>query len=132
MNLVFLERILSQKNSEGDYISAEIIEENISELHTYLNEPLVSLKDDILVWWKANSERSFIFFKLYRFPVLSLAARNFLAIQATSVPCEQIFSKAGDLVTKKRNRLSNKTIQALMCMGVKEWNRSTASIKSLF
>ncbi|XP_065318788.1 uncharacterized protein LOC135926784 [Gordionus sp. m RMFG-2023] len=105
----FLERILSQKrNSEGDYISAEIIEKNISELHTYLNEPLVSLKDDILVWWKANSER---------FPVFSLAARNFLAIQATSVLCEQIFSKAGDLVTKKRNRLSNKTIQALMCMG---------------
>ncbi|CAK9299329.1 unnamed protein product [Gordionus sp. m RMFG-2023] len=105
----FLERIFSQKrNSEGDYISAEIIEENISELHTYLNEPLVSLKDDILVWWKANSER---------FPVLSLAARSFLAIQATSVPCEQIFSKAGDLVTKKRNRLSNKTIQALLCTG---------------
>jgi hypothetical protein len=39
-----------------------------------------------------------------------------LYIPATSVPSEQIFSKTGDLITKKRNRLSSKNIRVSMCL----------------
>jgi hypothetical protein len=42
-------------------------------------------------------------------------AFDILNIPATSVPIEQIFSKAGDAITKKRNRLSKDSIQAIMC-----------------
>jgi hypothetical protein len=38
-------------------------------------------------------------------------AADFLCIPTTSVPTERVFSKAGDLVTKKRNRLSKNTIK---------------------
>jgi len=37
-------------------------------------------------------------------------AKDFLCIQATSVPVECIFSQAGDLISKKRNRLSQENI----------------------
>jgi hypothetical protein len=42
-------------------------------------------------------------------------AFDILNIPATSVPSEQIFSKARDVITKKRNRLSKDSIQAIMC-----------------
>jgi hypothetical protein len=47
-------------------------------------------------WWKTNS---------HRFPTLARMARDYLSIPATSVPAECLFSQAGDLITKKRNRL---------------------------
>jgi hypothetical protein len=40
---------------------------------------------------------------------------DILNVPATSVPSEQIFSKAGDVITKKRNRLSKDSIKAIMC-----------------
>jgi hypothetical protein len=43
-------------------------------------------------------------------------AFDLLAIPATSVPSEQVFSKAGDLITKRRNRLSKKNIRILMLL----------------
>ncbi len=43
-------------------------------------------------------------------------ARDYLAISATSVPIECIFSQASDLITKKRNRLLPETIRQIMCL----------------
>ncbi|CAG8668884.1 22330_t:CDS:2 [Gigaspora margarita] len=41
---------------------------------------------------------------------------DYLAIQSTSVPSKQVFSKAGDTVRAKCTRLSEKSVQALMCV----------------
>jgi hypothetical protein len=43
-------------------------------------------------------------------------AFDIMCIPATSVPSEQIFSKARDLITKKRNRLSGQNIGVSMCL----------------
>jgi len=43
-------------------------------------------------------------------------AQNYLSIQATSVPCEQLFSLAGNVVSKKRNRLGKSTTRACLCL----------------
>jgi len=40
--------------------------------------------------------------------------KQFACIPATSVPSEQVFSKAGDLVRKKRSALSHKNIDMLL------------------
>lgn len=37
--------------------------------------------------------------------MLSQMARDYLAVLATSVPSEQIFSEPGDIITKKRNQI---------------------------
>jgi hAT family C-terminal dimerisation region len=47
------------------------------------------------------------------FPHLAFMARDFLAIPATSVLCEEMFSKAGRIVSKNRCSLSTKTVQTL-------------------
>lgn len=39
---------------------------------------------------------------------------KYLGIVATSVPAERMFSKAGEVVSKKRNRLKGKTVNMLL------------------
>ncbi|KYQ51737.1 hypothetical protein ALC60_09152 [Trachymyrmex zeteki] len=42
------------------------------------------------------------------YPHLYKIALEYLVIVGTSVPCERLFSKAGDIITEKRNRLKGK------------------------
>ena len=44
-------------------------------------------------------------------------ARDLLGTPATSTPSERMFSRAGDLYRKKRNRLSGESAQALLNLG---------------
>jgi hypothetical protein len=54
-----------------------------SETARYLCEPPVHLNSDPLHWWKLNE---------HRFPTLARMARDYLAVCASSVPCERLFS----------------------------------------
>ncbi|GBB87003.1 hypothetical protein RclHR1_13460004 [Rhizophagus clarus] len=63
-----------------------------------------------LLWWQTHSTE---------FPVLSLMAKDYLAIQSTSVACEQAFSVAGNTITKVQNRLCPETARASLC--TKSW-----------
>jgi len=68
-----------------------------AEYEAYLIEPPIQLHEDPLVWWRTNRDR---------FPTIARLARKYLAIPATSVTCERIFSDAGNIITKKRSRLT--------------------------
>jgi len=46
-------------------------------------------------------------------------AKNYLAIQATSVSCEQTFPIAGLTISKVQNRLNSETTRALLCLKLK-------------
>jgi hypothetical protein len=63
-----------------------------------------------LLWWQAHQQE---------FPKLSLMARDYLCIQATSVAYEQLFSVAANTITKTRNRLDPQTVWAILC--TKSW-----------
>ena len=41
-------------------------------------------------------------------------AMKFMSVPATSVPSERVFSKAGQLITERQNRLSGKNIDMLL------------------
>jgi hypothetical protein len=73
----------------------------------YLNSPIEPESTDVLLWWK-NKEPAL--------PNLTKMAYEILSVPSTSVPSEVAFSKAGLIISKKRNRLSNKNIQACMCL----------------
>ncbi|KZV97167.1 hypothetical protein EXIGLDRAFT_568149, partial [Exidia glandulosa HHB12029] len=54
-------------------------------------------------------------------PILARMARDYLAIPASSVSVERLFSAAGGLTTRERSSLSAKTIRECMC--TKLWIR---------
>ena len=83
---------------------ADISEEE-KEVKNYLREEPISIEEDPLIWWRTNS---------YRFPILSFLAKDFLAVPATSVPSEQIFSKAGHIMNVKRSSLGSSLADKLI------------------
>uniref|UniRef100_A0A803MXL1 Uncharacterized protein n=1 Tax=Chenopodium quinoa TaxID=63459 RepID=A0A803MXL1_CHEQI len=88
------------------------------ELTQYLSEPPAPLTTDVLEWWKVNS---------VRYPRLSIMARDFLSVQATSVAPEELFSSKGDELERQRFGLPASTAQVLLC--VKSWADSGIKLK---
>lgn len=58
-----------------------------------------------LKWWSTNE---------HKYPRLAIVARQVLSAPATSVPSERIFSCAGLIVTKLRNRLSPEIVDQII------------------
>ncbi len=68
------------------------------EIENYKKERgCTSIKDCPLQWWKKHENQ---------FPTLSRLAKRYLAIPATSVKSERLFSDGGNTITKKRQRLA--------------------------
>lgn len=94
-----------------DYLSRAFKRQQVEiedEVSLYFKLPVVSHDTDIVQWWTERSETQFV--------NLSKIAFDIICIPGSSVPSEQSFSKAGNLVTKRRNRLESKMIQSQMCL----------------
>ncbi|XP_054866834.1 zinc finger BED domain-containing protein 4-like [Amphiprion ocellaris] len=79
--------------------------DSIVEVQRYLAETNTPRTQDPLQYWKNNQKT---YPHLYQFEL------KFLCTPFSSVPCERIFSKTGELMSKKRNRLGAKTLQKLL------------------
>ncbi|XP_076013422.1 E3 SUMO-protein ligase ZBED1-like [Genypterus blacodes] len=77
----------------------------IQEVQRYLAEGNIARSQDPLQYWD-NQKATF--------PHLFRLALQFLCTPASSVPCERVFSTAGELVSKKRNRLNFKILEQLI------------------
>jgi len=77
----------------------------IVEVDKYIAEPLLKRSFDPIQWW---GERRHVF------PHLFEIAQKRLCIPATSVPCERLFSKAGQLYTEKRSRLTTSKVAEML------------------
>ncbi|XP_058485902.1 E3 SUMO-protein ligase ZBED1-like [Solea solea] len=75
------------------------------EVQRYMTDPPVHRSEDPLTYWNEHK---------HVYPHLFTLAKQYLCITASSVPCERVFSKAGEVVSKKRNRLSPKTVEKLL------------------
>lgn len=69
-----------------------------------------------LDWWKLQKGH---------LPQLSKLAYDTLCIPGSSVKCEQVFSQAGETISRKRGRLDDESIRCLMC--IRHWNKVLAN-----
>jgi hypothetical protein len=90
---------------------------NLTEFHMYMSynytrgmTPDECNNLDLCNWWK-GSARSL--------PVLTAMARDFLAIQVSSVASESCFSMAKRVLDEKRNRMTSDTLR--LCVLYKDW-----------
>lgn len=73
--------------------------ENITR--QYLELPYENIKSNPVEFWKTNG---------HTMPELKKISEKYLCAPATSVPSEKIFSKAGQIMSERRNRLSTKNL----------------------
>lgn len=76
-----------------------------NEVQRYLMEPQIHQRDDPLSWWASKD---------VAYPCVAALARHILAVPASSVPSERIFSLAGNIVTNKRTKLSPENVDSLI------------------
>lgn len=96
------EQLQAQQLANADCDSAGGI---AIEIRQYLNRPVCSRS--------ANPFEEWITMKP-TYPHLFEVALEYLPILATSVPSERLFSKAGQIITKRRNRLSGEHLNQLI------------------
>ncbi|XP_051944619.1 zinc finger BED domain-containing protein 4-like [Hippocampus zosterae] len=77
----------------------------ILEVRSYLEEPLFQRSANPLSWWEAKDS-------LY--PHLTHVMTRRLCVVATSVPSERIFSKTGQMLTERRNRINPSKLRHLV------------------
>src|SRR5579871_1158393 len=99
--LGILDRILQKKKESSSNLQLH------SEVDEYLTASTEPLNTNPCEWWKNHQ---------LQYPILSKIARDYIGIPSTSVPSEQAFSKSGELISKRRNRLSDNAIEACMCL----------------
>lgn len=73
-----------------------------SDYDRYLSLPMLSSNADVFEFWKANT---------FSFPTLAAMAKDYLTVQASSVPSERAFSSGTDLVTPNRCSMGGNAIE---------------------
>lgn len=81
-----------------------------SSLHFYVSA-IGDKRADPFLWWRSNEKR---------YPNIAPAARDVLAIQASSVCSEACFSIAGNILDANRMSLGDESIRSFML--VRAWN----------
>ena len=99
------------QDQQFDKPSNDIVNQCSVEIDSYFREAVLETKsgdsknENILKWWQQNK---------FRFPNLYKLVKKYLCIPATSCSSERIFSKAGEILSKKRSRLSPKRVNQLI------------------
>lgn len=88
-------------SSDNQQVSTPV-SDAIIDIRQYIEKPVIDRSTSPLEYWHKSSS------------TLRELAFKYLSIPATSVPTERIFSKAGDIMTKKRNRLKDKNLDTLL------------------
>lgn len=86
----------------GDKDTLQLVKEEVA---AYKAVNSISVDSDPLLWWKTNESA---------YPLTAKLAKRYLAIPATSVPSERVFSTAGDIVTASRSALTAENVDKLI------------------
>lgn len=83
------------------------VQQHSSDIDRYFAEPVVESRDGpewLFAWWKANAAT---------FPRMAAAAKDWLAVPASEVGVERLFSAGRDLLGLRRQRMNGATMEML-------------------
>ncbi|KYN50115.1 Zinc finger BED domain-containing protein 1 [Cyphomyrmex costatus] len=109
-------QLSAANNKTRQILSSDNGDMPISLKH-YLDQPTSSLHVNPIQFWTKEVGGTY--------PHLKELAMRYLPLVATSVPSERLFSKAGNIITESRNRLSPKHLHELLflnSLSEDEWN----------
>jgi len=106
------ESFMQDGSDDSDEDPSPLIETAHNELSRYLLLKRQKKADDPIEWWRANEAA---------YPYLSKLALDIFSIPAMATETERTFSLAKLIMTAQRQRLSDDTLNKLLCM--KHWLR---------
>ncbi|KIK19827.1 hypothetical protein PISMIDRAFT_13394 [Pisolithus microcarpus 441] len=108
-HLKVLEDTVTQSSSQFDLFNMLAQQFNIHDmsLQLYIDGVYVLETTDPLKFWEVNQ---------MQFPMLFAIAMDYLPIQASSVPCERVFSLSAEMDTKNCNWISPILMEALQML----------------
>ena len=89
----------------------------VSELTAYMDSDPVAYHEegfDILLWWKDHK---------LTYPILSILARDIMAVPVSTVSSESCFSLTGRILEDRRRRLKPEHVEMLTC--IKDWDQGS-------
>lgn len=96
------------------------------EYKAYVNGTRARIDVDLVKYWDVSDlyllDLQLLSYKRHfqkhgdEYPIVFLMAMDFLPIQASSVPCERVFSSSAETDTSRRNRLSPVLMEALQML----------------
>lgn len=81
-------------------------------MNRYLDDECISRNEDPLLWWQRNQ---------HLYPLMASVVKTKFSVIATSVPCERLFSKAGNIITECRTRLSAKQSKQILFLNTNKY-----------
>ena len=99
----YLSSVLNERLKEqGKTQISQQSQPDHEELERYLSEPIARENEDPLDFWTTNQNK---------YPHLAPVAFDMLVIPASSAPVERVFSTAGVITSRRRNRLQDKHLE---------------------
>jgi hypothetical protein len=86
----------------------------IPEVQRYVDESILGREQDPLLWWNNH----------HPYPTLSKLVVQKFNMLTTSVPCERIFSKAGNVVSERRSRLGSQHVEKSLFLNSNSYHGS--------
>ncbi|CAF96613.1 unnamed protein product [Tetraodon nigroviridis] len=90
--------------------NSNVTTDAVVEVQRCISEANTPRSQDPLQYWQTQR---------LHYPNLYTLAMKFPCTPSSSVPCERVFSKAGEMVSKRRNRLGTNMLKQLMF-----WNKN--------
>ncbi|CAG12947.1 unnamed protein product [Tetraodon nigroviridis] len=90
--------------------NSNVTTDAVVEVQRCISEANTPRSQDPLQYWQTQR---------LHYPNLYKLAMKFPCTPSSSVPCERVFSKAGEMVSKRRNRLGTNMLKQLMF-----WNKN--------
>ena len=100
-----MEELFSPLFKPGQSNQPDLKQQLKDEVSAYMAKECISIDSNPLAWWKDNESV---------YPNVAMLAHCYLAVPATSVPSERVFSTAGDIVTANRSALTTDNVDKLI------------------
>lgn len=92
------------------HVAGAIHRDRRSEVQRWWEDPRIHVsasEKEVQAFWQAKG---------YDFKIIAQMARDHMAIPGTSAASERVFSSGGDILTKKRNKLTGEHVRHLLCL----------------
>jgi hypothetical protein len=93
------------------------------DVDRYFDDPLAQISEEatndanwLFNWWKNHKDK---------YPCMAAAARDYLVIPASKIPCERVFSVGRDMIGLQRVSLHSSTIRQLSLLRASICNHYT-------